>query len=232
MLSVNTAGYNFITCWSETPFTFQLLIPPFQTECWIAVCLTATILTLLIVEYVKFLYPNLQGPFSAQLLIIAAFFEKSLPWPKTLLCSTSFRISMGIFSVVSIVLTQGYVGVLITALSSAFPPTRVTTFDKLTTPVCNYDTRNLTGSNRCPSHIWVDTEFEQLFGSRPFSDVTDFKIFSTRNPVGLNVTTEYEYRWSGHNFFSGVVAYMKGSIDGFELSPTSAKQLKMYSVVL
>ncbi|OXA36907.1 hypothetical protein Fcan01_28337 [Folsomia candida] len=212
MLFFNTPGFNFITCWSQTPFRFQILLSPYQIECWIAVCMTTLILTLLFRLYVKMFHPILKGPFTAQLILIASLFEKSVPWPNTLLHPTSFRISIGLVSLVSIVLTQGYIGVLITSLSSPFPPIRITHFDNLTTFVCNLGCKGVSTSNTCPRNIWNDSNglIKKLYGSRIFDNEKDFKIFAI-SQIKYNISTVHPHSPDIpiHQFYDDIATYLK-----------------------
>lgn len=212
VLSFNTPGFNFITCWSEAPFGFQLLISPYQIECWIVLCVNTLILTLPFKLYVKIFHPVLTGPFTAQLVLIASLFEKSVPWPKTLLYPTPFRISIGLVSLVSIVLTQGYIGVLITSLSSPFPPIRITSFDNLTTVVCKLDYKGVNISNTCPPNIWNDSNglILKVYGSRIFDSKRDFKIFA-KSEFKYNISTVHSHVPDRmfHKFYDEIATYLE-----------------------
>ncbi|OXA39169.1 hypothetical protein Fcan01_26193 [Folsomia candida] len=158
--------------------------------------------------YVRFVYPKLHenSGFSALLLYAAYLLEESLPVYSILFNDRNFRIGFGTWLLVSVVITQGplcapveltnrfwviqslnnrsqclgYIGVLITFLSSPLPLTSISTFHQLSNLGCNYSPLNssVPVENPCPRDVWYNATFYRNRGNRKFEVGKDFKIAS------------------------------------------------------
>lgn len=74
----------------------------------------------------------------------------------------------------------GYIGVLITFLSSPLPLTSISTFHQLSNLGCNYSPLNssVPVENPCPRDVWYNATFYRNRGNRKFEVGKDFKIAS------------------------------------------------------
>lgn len=134
IIPVETSSFRFLTCHSEPELSFEFYLKPFQWQVWVAIILSV----LLIVAFLHFYgilnpYPT---SFSPVFQIIGILLEEALSAPSTLLKSQPFRIVLISWLLMSIILTNAYIGVAITDLSSPLKLKSISKFEHLKTTQC------------------------------------------------------------------------------------------------
>ncbi|OXA39860.1 hypothetical protein Fcan01_25223 [Folsomia candida] len=118
LVFTNFEGYQFLTCYAEPYISFDFYLSPYQTEAWVALGVSIfTIIALMTIVY-HFLYKKDKQPFSAWLFVLASIFEEGGVLPSKVEKATFFRILLGIWSIMSVILTNGYNGIMISELNS------------------------------------------------------------------------------------------------------------------
>ncbi|OXA49589.1 hypothetical protein Fcan01_15660 [Folsomia candida] len=111
-------GYQFLTCYAEPYISFDFYLTPYQTEAWVVLGVSiSTIIGVMTIAY-HFLYKKDKQPFSAWLFVLASLFEEGGFLPSKLEKTTFCRILIGIWSIMSVILTNGYNGIMISELNS------------------------------------------------------------------------------------------------------------------
>ncbi|OXA46019.1 hypothetical protein Fcan01_19266 [Folsomia candida] len=114
-------GYQFLTCHSESFVSFRFYIIPFQPEVWGA--LGGIILVLLLTPrmYQKYYEASSGDNFCPYLYVLANIFEESSHIPRKAEQQNLFRLVLGGWILMSIILTNCYNGLMISYLNSPFP---------------------------------------------------------------------------------------------------------------
>lgn len=171
-------SFNFITCWSQQHYSFDIFITPFQVRLWAALLLSTAGMALFLNAYVRKWHTAIYHTgFSGTLLLVAYLFDDSIPISKAVGRKTAFRFALGIWLLVSVIIVQGYIGILITSISSPFPHTSVQGFDQLTKLICDYGPSNTT-KNPCPAKFMYNHSLYRTYGNRTLDPGTDFRIMS------------------------------------------------------
>ncbi|OXA49053.1 Glutamate receptor 4 [Folsomia candida] len=118
LIFTHVEGYKFLTCHAEPYISFDFYLSPYQTELWvvlgISICTIIAIMTLVH----NFHRPEEKQPFSAWLFVLASLFEETGFLSSKIERATFFRILIGIWSIMSVILTNGYNGIMISELNS------------------------------------------------------------------------------------------------------------------
>lgn len=122
MVVIDSLSYKFLTCYSEKHLSFELYIMPFEPNLWMA--LIASIVTLATIMQVFLrLTKRADGPiyFSPLLFIFSSLCEESMPIENQLERKKFFRLALGSWLLVSVILTNCYNGLMITELNAPLP---------------------------------------------------------------------------------------------------------------
>ncbi|OXA49346.1 hypothetical protein Fcan01_15874 [Folsomia candida] len=131
ILPVEAASFRFLTCYSETELSFEFYVKPFQWQVWVSILLSI----LIIAGFLK-VHDSLRTSFSAFFNVIGVLLEEAYSAPSTLWKSEPFRIVLISWLLMCIVLTNAYMGVAITDLSSPLKSKSLSTFSDLKTTTC------------------------------------------------------------------------------------------------
>lgn len=118
LIVTGNEGYQFLTCYSQPYITFAFYLSPYQTELWIVLGFTLATIIALATTVVHFLSREDRQHFSAWLFVLASLFEESGFMPSKIEKAAFFRICFGIWSIMSVILTNGYNGIMISDLNS------------------------------------------------------------------------------------------------------------------
>lgn len=124
-------GYQFLTCHSEPYITFAFYFSPYQSELWIVLGITIVTIILLTTIVHHFHDRLNKHLFSPWLFMLASLFEEGGSMPSMVEKATFFRLAFGIWSLVSVILTNGYNGIMISDLNSPRELAHPETFDQL-----------------------------------------------------------------------------------------------------
>ncbi|OXA39324.1 hypothetical protein Fcan01_25918 [Folsomia candida] len=138
-VTTTSTGYDFMTCWSQVESGFRYYVAPFRWEVWLLIGIAGFFSSMVLVLVLRIQnISNVSTSFPV-LLLISTFFEETLQIPTVLWKQREFRIVFGLWCVACITLTNGYIGVSITKLSSPLAKYAVSEFADLTKPLCRKD---------------------------------------------------------------------------------------------
>ncbi|OXA39428.1 hypothetical protein Fcan01_25626 [Folsomia candida] len=196
MFALRMEGFQFLTCWSQPYLTFAFYLTPFQPSLWIC------IMTFLIVLIVMLkLYQNrvlkISSSFSPWLVLLANLLEQESFIPEGLKRKRFLPYVMAGWGIVSIVLTNCYIGLMISELNAPLPVTNYpVTFKDL---LCDegfikksYHRKRAEGGNF--TEWWIETfHTYQTFwlsyhnlGKKDRMKVARETCFGLLSPPGLN----------------------------------------------
>ncbi|OXA42495.1 hypothetical protein Fcan01_22817 [Folsomia candida] len=124
-------GYKFLTCYAEPYITLNFYITPFQPDLWLVLGTTIGIIVAITTLCQHFFSLLEQQRFSAWMYVLASLFEETGFMPTRISKHNFFRISFGIWSIMSVVLTNGYNGIMISELNSPMRQFQTESFDQL-----------------------------------------------------------------------------------------------------
>lgn len=130
LIQTDFEGYQFLTCYAEPYTTLDFYLSPFQQELWIVLGTTIATLIALTTLCQHFFILLEQQPFSPWMFMLASIFEEGC-MPTRIEKQTFFRISLGIWCLMSVVLTNGYNGIMIPELISPRRLFHPISFDQL-----------------------------------------------------------------------------------------------------
>ncbi|OXA53598.1 hypothetical protein Fcan01_11597 [Folsomia candida] len=135
LIQTGAEGYQYLTCHAEPYMTLGFYLTPFEPELWAT--LGTTILTIigLTVFFQRFFKLLEHKSFSIWMYVLASLFEETGFMPSQMEKDTFFRISLGIWCLMSVVLTNGYNGIMISELNSPRREFHPDSFDQLS---CNH----------------------------------------------------------------------------------------------
>ncbi|OXA38438.1 hypothetical protein Fcan01_26789 [Folsomia candida] len=131
LIFTDVEGYQFLTCHAEPYISFYFYLTPFQTEVWVALGVSICTIVAIMVVVHNFVNQKEKQPFSPWMFVLATIFEEGGFIPSKLEKSTFFRILLGIWSIMSVTLTNGYNGIMISELNSPLQLARPEKFDDL-----------------------------------------------------------------------------------------------------
>lgn len=134
-------GFSFMTCYSEQTLSFEMLLRPFDIEVWIVIILSVlTIMVALVVVSIPHYNWMMCTAISfSHLFLISTMFERPTTVLRKLEVKTEFRVLTGIWVLVSIILTNAYLGLSITSISAPLESKSVTRFEQLAKPGCIWE---------------------------------------------------------------------------------------------
>ncbi|OXA43024.1 hypothetical protein Fcan01_22233 [Folsomia candida] len=130
LVITKNSGYEFLSCYRKEYITFKLYITPFKTWVWVSVVSSLTLIIGITTAY-KY-YGRLRSiSFSPWMFILATLFEETGPIPVRIERNNFFRLVLGSWCLVSVVLTNCYNGIMISELNSPLPTYSPSNFDDL-----------------------------------------------------------------------------------------------------
>ncbi|OXA36888.1 hypothetical protein Fcan01_28325 [Folsomia candida] len=123
-------GLEFLTCYRDEYITFQFYITPFKPLMW--VMLSISVVTIIVVT-TCFTYLSDFDQISASiwLFVLATIFEEAGSLPRKMERRLIFRLVLGSWCLMSVLLTNCYNGVMITELNAPHKAWNPTVFDHL-----------------------------------------------------------------------------------------------------
>lgn len=129
-LLIEFRAYQFLTCYSKKSLTFQFYITPFQPALWVW-SLSFIVLVACVTSLFK-KYGGIQNlSFPPWLFILATLFEEPGFTPAQIEKGVPFRLILGSWCLMAVVLTNCYNGIMIGDLNSPLPGTAPKTFADL-----------------------------------------------------------------------------------------------------
>ncbi|OXA38616.1 Glutamate receptor U1 [Folsomia candida] len=117
MVNLKFSGFQFLTCYAESYLSFRFYVDPFQPDLWIGLGICLFVITAIISLYVR--YAKVENvSFSPWLFVLSTLLEEAHPVPIKIDKLTIFRYIFGIWSLMSVILTNCYNGLMISKLNS------------------------------------------------------------------------------------------------------------------
>lgn len=119
------AAYSYISCYREPKLSFQLYTGPFQWPIWLLLGITLIVCTILVDIFTQFVLKlNSSTSF---LYFLGSILEETSSLPTNLIQSFVFKISIGPCILLTMILSQAYVGLVINGLKAPLPPKKYDT---------------------------------------------------------------------------------------------------------
>ncbi|OXA46253.1 hypothetical protein Fcan01_19320 [Folsomia candida] len=176
-------GYQFLTCHSESFVSFQFYIIPFQHDVWGLLVCTISILVVTLLLYQKYHEVSLEDNFCPWLFVLANIFEEAGHIPQKLERKNFFRLVLGGWILMSVILTNCYNGLMISYLNSPFPKAKIP--EKFQDLLCDDEDTTIIQDyeKRKNISIWFNTAKKQIVQTSmratfPLKPTPCFKIYS------------------------------------------------------
>ncbi|OXA42204.1 hypothetical protein Fcan01_23213 [Folsomia candida] len=111
-------GYQFLTCYTESYISFDFYFTPFQPEYWLVLAISTATIGIVTTIVLHLLHAKQKQSFSPWVFLLASLFDESGFMPDSIEKATFFRISLGVWSLVSVTLTNSYNGIMIGELNA------------------------------------------------------------------------------------------------------------------
>ncbi|OXA39341.1 hypothetical protein Fcan01_25890 [Folsomia candida] len=122
------SGDTFITCYAKQFITFEFYLTPFQPNVWIAIGVSLSVLVTSLTLYIKRVYCD-STSFSTWLPFLASLFEETSSVPGIIEKRQFYRLTFGIWSLVAVLLTNCYSGIMINNLVAPLPRIKLETWN-------------------------------------------------------------------------------------------------------
>lgn len=157
-------AFQFLTCYVVKQINFHFYIKPFQMELWVALILSVFVMAFLLQLWIK-IWLKTRLSFSPYFFVLSTIVDDAYPVSRNISRHFQFRIVCGVWLLGTVVLTNGYLGLAITGLTSPIPFQSVETFQNLT------EGTNCNPYTSCDRFRWRD-----LYNSRkPFDPSKGFR---------------------------------------------------------
>ncbi|OXA40324.1 hypothetical protein Fcan01_24986 [Folsomia candida] len=118
LIQTDVERYHFLTCYAEPYITLHFYLSPFQPEIWVVLATTVSAIIVLGTLVQSSFSLLKQQSFSTWIYVLGSLFEETGFMPSRIEKHTFFRILLGTWGIMSVVLTNGYNGIMISELNS------------------------------------------------------------------------------------------------------------------
>jgi hypothetical protein len=113
---VSSGGFQFITCYNlTTSMSYEFYLNPFTYTLWFGICMQLLLLAIITHLYVKYW---LKLEFSPYLMMFSSIMEHSFHIPLTIWNRPAFKLTIGIWLLLSIIFTNSYKSLMIQGLTA------------------------------------------------------------------------------------------------------------------
>ncbi|OXA45922.1 uncharacterized protein LOC118437747 [Folsomia candida] len=121
-VNLKFSGFQFLTCHAESYLSFRFYVDSFQPDLWIGLGICLFVITAIVYAYVR--YAEVENvSFSPWLYVLSTLLEEGHPVPMKIDKLIIFRYIFGIWSLMSVILTNCYNGLMISKLNYVIPET-------------------------------------------------------------------------------------------------------------
>ncbi|OXA47823.1 hypothetical protein Fcan01_17120 [Folsomia candida] len=120
IVATSFSGFEFLTCYSPKSLDFMFYFKPFQPSLWLTIVLALVLMGCVTSVFVKY-YIRGKITFSCWVYLTATCFEETSSVPSAIANKYYFRLTLGVWALVSTFLTNCYSGLMITDLNSPLP---------------------------------------------------------------------------------------------------------------
>lgn len=134
-------------------FSFDVLLKPFEPKVWLCFALISLLAMFFVGIILKYQlnWGYIESVIFSKVLFLSTIFDRPTAIPKKLENNTHFRILFGIWMMLLLILTNGYLGLSIKSISANLEAKSVTRFDQLAKPGCS----NVTCQLDRLSNLWM-----------------------------------------------------------------------------
>ncbi|OXA48280.1 hypothetical protein Fcan01_17194 [Folsomia candida] len=170
IVAIESLSYKFITCYTEKYISFELYLKPFEPSLWAMLIISIMSLTIVMEVYLCIgKRPGEPSNFTPWIFILGNLFEEAGFIPKKLEEKNVFRVILGSWILISVILTSCYNGLITTELNAPLPNWHPQSFSELICrPIPEIDsymqdpTSNITKwliSNNLDTYVdyWIET---------------------------------------------------------------------------
>ncbi|OXA45897.1 hypothetical protein Fcan01_19146 [Folsomia candida] len=143
--------YNVMTCWSQSMYDFRIFVIPFHAKLWISLAITTVGMIFLLSIYLRVIRAN--RLVSSWALFVSSLVGQSYSIAGQVEKRSAFRIGIGSWFLLTVIFTQGYIGLLLNYVCAPLSKISVSNFDDLTIPACNYRPDNEHRKSIPPGHL-------------------------------------------------------------------------------
>ncbi|XP_035702480.1 uncharacterized protein LOC118433999 [Folsomia candida] len=116
-VNLRFAGFEFLTCYAESYLSFRFYVDPFQPDLWVGLGICLFLIIAIVWMYVHFAEVG-NVSFSPWLFVLSTLLEEAHHVPSKINKLIIFRYIFGLWSLMSVILTNCYNGLMISNLNS------------------------------------------------------------------------------------------------------------------
>ncbi|OXA41439.1 hypothetical protein Fcan01_23601 [Folsomia candida] len=161
------SGFEFLTCYSPKSLDFMFYFKPFEPSLWLTIGVALVLMGCVTSLFVKYYVRGKKITFSCWVYLAATCLEETSSVPSAVANKYYFRLTLGIWALVSTFLTNCYSGLMITDLNSPLPGAIFESFEDLQ---CSHH-----GEQKLPTpinRVWM----EEYQGNHTQLQKTNFDI--------------------------------------------------------
>lgn len=130
IITADNIGFEFLSCYRDEYFTFKIYITPFELLVWVVLFISIISIIAITTTFI-YLSDFVNTTVSIWLFVVGTLFEECTPLPRNIEQSTIFRLILGTWCLMTVILTNCYNGIMITELNAPYNSLRPTVFDHL-----------------------------------------------------------------------------------------------------
>jgi len=191
VLLLEDTTHSFVTCYSKPVLSIRFYISPFQGSLWVVFIVSAIFMWRFWITIYKDKCSERKTSYSVFLFLISTLTDDSCGLPAWFSKKLSFRVTFTAWFLATVVLVNGYIGCLISGITSEFEEESVHSFRDLSVQYYTYDTitklllwrtmgdgrdEKCCSPSRKPS--WPLSNFP-CFKPREFDEEKDFRLLSS-----------------------------------------------------
>lgn len=140
LIVTKNSAIEFLSCYTETFISFQFYITPFQPELWLVIGIGLILLCTMLSIYLH--YAKLYV-FPVWLLLLATMFEEGFPIVASVERKPFFRLILGAWCLMTVILTNCYTGIMTSELNAPLQGRHPITFNDLVCSKIKRSNQNL-----------------------------------------------------------------------------------------
>ncbi|OXA49540.1 hypothetical protein Fcan01_15853 [Folsomia candida] len=131
-------GFSFMTCFSREELSFQVFLKPFEVEVWVTLLLSMVTIggVFVFILLHKFQWDLFEAISFAQLVVVSTVLDKPTDVARKIKRISEYKILLGFWILLVPILSNAYLGLSITSISSPLESKSVTSFKELAKPGC------------------------------------------------------------------------------------------------
>jgi hypothetical protein len=137
--ATNTDLMYFLTCHSKPILSFHLYVNPFDYEVWLGILLLAIVIGCLLSSLIRIDFQENSISFNVGLYLLSTLIDESFSVPDSLRNLQAFRWAIGLWTLMAVVLSNGYVSLVISELNSPMKSEKLEFYEDVACPWNSYN---------------------------------------------------------------------------------------------